>query len=562
MTRALAESTPDLVRAAFAARAMSKPLRSLKRETAGVRRNQDIECVHRMRVASRRLRNALILFADVLPTSSRTRWQKRLKGVTKALGEARDLDVQMAFLQQFLGGLDASGAEHRPGIEHLLAIFVARRGAAQADVLQALDRLNSSRTLKALADWIQDRALDAWEKAANRAPLRSEADRAVRHCLGDLFAYEPYVERPDAVEELHAMRIAAKHLRYTLEAYAPLFEDELATHIQWGRRLQDWLGEIHDCDVWQVELGKLLADLPERPRRSGRRLPVPDRLRPGIEHLRQERTQRRARVYEEFRSAWRNAGATGYWEDFRRPFMRDQPSPVNLAHDPRAGRHESATPANPDNVAGSPLESAPKDLTRGSFNADERLTPVLALARSCRYEVEHTHQVTHLALRLFAALAGLHSLDDERRSWLMWASLLHDIGWLEGRKAHHRTALRLILESPLLPWDERVRRIVGLVARYHRKALPREDDEHFAALSAADRADVRKLAAILRIADALDYSHTCAVEDVRCRVTGKRISIRCIAGRPAEVECARAVEKGDLAAQVFDKEVSVTWRLR
>ena len=153
-------------------------------------------------------------------------------------------------------------------------------------------------------------------------------------------------------------------------------------------------------------------------------------------------------------------------------------------------------------------------------------------------------------------------MDDERRYWLTCAAVLHDIGWIEGRAGHHKTALRRILESPLLPWDQRLRRIIGSIARYHRKALPSSAHDHFAALSALDQAAVRKLAAILRIADALDYSHASVVADLACRVTAQRLSIRCSVTRAADVECTRAAEKADLAAEVFAKEIRVSWQRR
>jgi len=542
---------------------MGKPLRSMQRELEGVRRNEDIECVHRLRVASRRLRNAFRLFGEELPAAARGRWRKRLKSVRKSLGAARDLDVQISFLRQSLDGLSASDAKNRAGVEHVLNALTARRAAAQADVLGALDRLKSSRVLAGLAAWVKEQLGEDGKAAPGPDELRPEAAREVRHRLGDLFAHEPCVERPEAVEELHAMRIAAKRLRYTLEAYAPLYEDELTTRIQWVRQLQDWLGEIHDCDVWQVELGRFLEESAPGPTRRGRRQPAAGRLAAGIEHLREERARRRAAVYGEFRTAWREAAATGFWEEFREPFAGDQAATAQDRPGKQSTRAAVAGNGRPrgSNRAVS-QRGARRDPAGEDFSADQRLRPVLELARSCRYEVEHTHQVTRLALRLFDHLARLHGLDEERRFWLTCAGLLHDIGWIEGRAAHHKTALRLILESPLLPWDERRRRVVGLVARYHRKALPRDRHEHFEALSGADRADVRKLAAILRIADALDSSHSRVVDDVACRVTARRLGVRCAAKRPADVECARAVEKGDLAAQVFDREVSVTWHLR
>jgi exopolyphosphatase/pppGpp-phosphohydrolase len=183
------------------------------------------------------------------------------------------------------------------------------------------------------------------------------------------------------------------------------------------------------------------------------------------------------------------------------------------------------------------------------------LETTLALARRCRYEREHTHHVTGLALRLFDRLQELHGLGQAERGWLIYASLLHDIGWIEGRKGHHKTALRLILEDNSLPLDDRQRRIVGLVARHHRKAAPSREHELFVALRKADRQVVRVLAGLLRVADGLDRMHASAVRDVRCQVTARDVIIRCEVAGDAQEDIAAAEKKGDLFEYVFRRKL-------
>lgn len=80
------------------------------------------------------------------------------------------------------------------------------------------------------------------------------------------------------------------------------------------------------------------------------------------------------------------------------------------------------------------------------------LQAVLRLAQTCEFEVNHTWQVTHLALRLFDELQELHNLSQNERSWLIYAGILHDIGWIEGWKEHHKVTLRIILTTPMLPF--------------------------------------------------------------------------------------------------------------
>ncbi len=192
---------------------------------------------------------------------------------------------------------------------------------------------------------------------------------------------------------------------------------------------------------------------------------------------------------------------------------------------------------------------------------ETRLEPVFRLAESCDYEAEHANQVARLALQLFDELQSLHRLGDEERFWLQCAALLHDIGWITGQRGHHKASLRIILNTPLLPFSPRQRLIIGSIARYHRKALPSEDHEHYAALEPAERNTVRILAAILRVADGLDRTHRGVVEDVSCEVTSQQVCIRCITSAPAEPERLEALEKGLLLEQALDRQLAIRWTL-
>lgn len=192
---------------------------------------------------------------------------------------------------------------------------------------------------------------------------------------------------------------------------------------------------------------------------------------------------------------------------------------------------------------------------------DSRLQAVLQLAESCEYEAEHTRQVTRLALRLFDELRPLHGLGAEERFWLQCGALLHDIGWIEGQRGHHKTALRIILNTPLLPFDAQERLIIGSVARYHRKALPREKHDHFAALEPTEQRIVCVLAAILRVADGLDRTHQSTVEDLSCEIQPGQMIVKCAVRWPAEVERQVALDKGQLLEQVLNQQLVIEWDL-
>ncbi len=193
----------------------------------------------------------------------------------------------------------------------------------------------------------------------------------------------------------------------------------------------------------------------------------------------------------------------------------------------------------------------------GAEDCDEGdvLAAVEALAERCDYERGHTEQVTMLALRLFDELENLHGLGGRERFWLQCGAMLHDIGYTQGRKGHHKTALRAILDDRSIPLDERQRHIVASVARYHRKALPSESHAHFTALDGADRRTVEMLAGILRIADGLDRTHCDRVADVRCDTARATVRIHCSVTGPAGAELAAAANKSDLFERIFARAV-------
>lgn len=180
------------------------------------------------------------------------------------------------------------------------------------------------------------------------------------------------------------------------------------------------------------------------------------------------------------------------------------------------------------------------------------LTAVRTFAVACDYEREHSKHVTFLAERLFDVLRPLHGLDESARLCLTCAGLLHDIGWIDGQKGHHKRSMEMILDEDSLPLSPVERVTVALTARYHRKALPKPSHKMYSSLSRARQKTVDSLAAILRIADGLDRRHTCAVTDVQAAIQNDRIEFSCHTHCGAEPELRFAKEKADLLEKVFN----------
>jgi len=167
----------------------------------------------------------------------------------------------------------------------------------------------------------------------------------------------------------------------------------------------------------------------------------------------------------------------------------------------------------------------------------------------------HASQVSRLALSLFDALTDLHTLGSEERRLLEFAALLHDIGWVDGQSKHHKRSYEMIMADPPHSLSPRETAVTANIARYHRKSLPKRSHNGFAALKRADRDIVRKLAAILRIADGLDVTHTNASTIRKCTVGKTKISIYLDRNSDCRFEIESAQKKADLFREVYDKEV-------
>ena len=139
---------------------------------------------------------------------------------------------------------------------------------------------------------------------------------------------------------------------------------------------------------------------------------------------------------------------------------------------------------------------------------------VTQLAERSHYEVPHAHHVQQLALQLFDALAHTLALTPDDRCILADAALLHDIGYHINFEDHHKHSYHLILHAELLGMTPADRVMVAHVARYHRGAEPKSTHRNYATLDKPMRRRIKRLAAILRIADGLDRGHAGAVDHV------------------------------------------------
>ena len=299
---------------AFAADALLQRLDAVAQETAGVRLGQDIEYVHRMRVASRRLRSALTIFEPCLEAGGLHGFQKPIRRVTKELGAARDIDVQLEALTDFINS--DPDKSHRPGIERLMLRLQQQRNKMQLRVVAEIDRLLASPVWQDMQRPLRELTVRANLRGTRRESkaLRHSAARSVTQELEGLLAHEPYIEQPERSEELHQMRIAAKKLRYSLEIFAPLYSGALNEPLATAKEVQKILGDIHDCDVWIGSLPLFVEEERQRTEDYFGHCRQFGRIASGLDYFRAEKIRERQKHYEKFVNYWREVKALGVWE--------------------------------------------------------------------------------------------------------------------------------------------------------------------------------------------------------------------------------------------------------
>ena len=180
---------------------------------------------------------------------------------------------------------------------------------------------------------------------------------------------------------------------------------------------------------------------------------------------------------------------------------------------------------------------------------------VLDFARRHTWAEAHARQVTTLALSLFDQTSALHGLGPAERGLLEVAGLLHDVGYAISQSNHHKHSLYLIRNADLDGFGARERDLVANIARYHRKALPADRHAEYMALDDDDRTLVRRLAALLRLADGLDADHFQVVEAATVVDRGDHLRLELRARDVPDLAMWAAERNGDLFELEFGRHI-------
>ncbi|HZW53345.1 MAG TPA: CHAD domain-containing protein [Candidatus Elarobacter sp.] len=236
--------------------ALADSVDRLVRQDAVLRAHADSDSVHDARVAVRRLRSDLRTFLPVLGAERARELRERLRRLQDGFSAARDADVLLARLYrdaEDLAELETSAAEET------LAPLRDERDAAYARMREMLDDPSYAALLRDLADMTEQSSLGgaAEELACDFVP------RIVRDAWSALRKRVRKRSRPPTDQELHRIRIAAKRVRYAVEALTPVAGRRARSLARALENLQTVLGDQHDAVVARERMRALAGD-PQR----------------------------------------------------------------------------------------------------------------------------------------------------------------------------------------------------------------------------------------------------------------------------------------------------------
>ena len=197
----------------------------------------------------------------------------------------------------------------------------------------------------------------------------------------------------------------------------------------------------------------------------------------------------------------------------------------------------------------------------GRLSAEDFEGQVLASAEAVghrfRFDRAHGRHVAMLAMRLFDECQEDHGLSPRERLLLQVAALLHDIGVYVSLRAHHKHSQYLLASLQIFGLSDDETAIVSNIARYHRRGTPQRSHLGYAALGRHDRLIVNKLAAILRVANALDAEHLQKVCNLRLVRSDPAWVLEVEGSGDLTMEQLAATARADMFSETFGRAVIV-----
>lgn len=360
---------------ALAAKYVRRQAKQLSEQCRGIETGDDIEYVHRARVATRRLRAALRLFSDCFGSGTGRRWRRALRRLARRLGDARDLDVQIEFLSATLAR--QNDPQVCLALSRLAADCQSRRDQMQPRIRRAVAQLQRSGILAEMQAATKRILGKINAETVDVASVRScrRTAKQIRRALNEVLSFQDSLDDAEDAQRHHDMRIAAKRLRYLLEISQPVYRKQLGLLIEMVKELQTYLGDIHDCDVW---LG-IVEQFAERTRRAIVRAYGHERpflsVEPGLQWLRNERRAVRGQLFASLRQFWSDLVEQRVWSELAQIVEQAvETGAPPVAHALLLAPTE-AEPADANADAAPPHPEAADDAARAAYNGNHGFSP-------------------------------------------------------------------------------------------------------------------------------------------------------------------------------------------
>ncbi|MFZ5832757.1 MAG: HD domain-containing protein, partial [Planctomycetota bacterium] len=179
----------------------------------------------------------------------------------------------------------------------------------------------------------------------------------------------------------------------------------------------------------------------------------------------------------------------------------------------------------------------------------------ITLAEKYHADLEHARNVADLSVRVFDAIQSDHGLGPRHRLLLRVAALLHEVGGFVSNRAHHKHSEYLIANSEIFGLGRAEMLIIAQIARYHRRSTPRPSHLNYMALPRESRVVVNKLAAILRVADALARGHARRARELRIERQDDELVLALPGSGDLLLERRSVAAKGDLFEELYGMKV-------
>jgi len=292
--------------------------RRLLRALEGVPSAKDPESVHQTRVACRRLRAALSVFRELIGSKKADRWRKIVRNLAVVFGPARDLDVEIASTLSQMLRIEDQTVLH--GLAFWLSHLEEQRFQMQRQLIRAVRVFRKQPLVKEINRWIK--AHDHGRMSSDLTQLHSKIfltkaqQELLSGRLAELLQASESLADPTDIEGHHALRIAAKKLRYSIEALAPALGVIHEVALEALRNIQSLLGEIHDYDVWTNRIDEAVDSLSENGF-DGPSWLNPVRFTPGLVYLRDRYRELRELRFRQLVDLWHDEKIQGIWKAFQ-----------------------------------------------------------------------------------------------------------------------------------------------------------------------------------------------------------------------------------------------------